>query len=75
MRDDEREVQLFFVGSGRIFFVGSGHNYLDNLGKTRRSEQALYNFNGPMDGSVRWSNGWFNGWFDLRPHSKNTFKE
>ena len=31
MRDDEREVQLFFVGSGRIFFAGSGHNSLRRL--------------------------------------------
>ena len=27
MRDDEREVQLFFVGSGHIFFVGSGQDF------------------------------------------------
>ena len=28
MRDDEREVQLFFVGSGHIFFAGSSHIFL-----------------------------------------------
>ena len=36
MRDDEREVQLFFVGSGRIFFVGSAFAHFVGSGGLRR---------------------------------------